>query len=101
MNYNTDGFNERHNYICNANDQNRLNKMGPSNLDSSVVKMKIDENKPTIETVNNDKKILKEEARGVRENFVLRNYNILNANRKPLENKTISNALSRNPFSKF
>ena len=99
MNFNTDGFNERTNFINNANDKNRLNKMGPSNIDSSVAKMRIRENKPNIETVNTDKTILKEEARGNRENFLLRNNSMMNINRKVNPNNPVRNAL--NKFNKF
>ena len=76
MNFNTDGFNNRSNYIHNSNDRNRINKIGPSNIDNSFAKMKIDENKPDIKTVNTDKAILKEEVRGTKENFILRNHNM-------------------------
>lgn len=99
MNFNTDGFNERTNFINNANDRNRLNKMGPSNSDSSVAKMRISENKPNIETVNTDKTILKEEARGNRENFLLRNNSMMNVNRKVNPNNPVRNAL--NKFNRF
>ena len=99
MNFNTDGFNERTNFINNANDRNRLNKMGPSNSDSSVAKMRISENKPNIETVNTDKTILKEEARGNRENFLLRNNSMMNVNRKVNPNNPVRDAL--NKFNRF
>ena len=99
MNFNTDGFNERTNFINNANDRNRLNKMGPSNSDSSVAKMRISENTPNIETVNTDKTILKEEARGNRENFLLRNNSMMNVNRKVNPNNPVRDAL--NKFKKF
>ena len=80
MNFNTDGFNERTNYISNANDINRLKKMGTNNIDNSVVKMRIEENKPDIKTATFDKKIQTEETRGSKDKFMLRNYNILKAN---------------------
>ena len=95
MNFNTDGFNERTNFINNANDRNRLNKMGPSNIDSSVAKMRISENKPNIETVNTDKTILKEEARGNHENFLLRNNSMMNVNRKVNPNNPVRDALNK------
>lgn len=101
MNFNTDGFNERSNYIHNSNDMNRLNKMGSSNIDSSFAQMKINENKPDIETVNTDTVIFKEEVRGAKENFVLRNRNIMNANMKQSSNNPVSNAMNRNMFKKF
>ena len=93
MNYNTDGFNERMNYINNANGKNRLNKMTSNTSDSSVVKMRINENKPDIKTVNTDKIILKAEAKGNRENFVLRNNNMNNVNRNTNQNNPVSNAM--------
>lgn len=99
MNFNTDGFNERTNFINNANDKNRLNRMGPSNADSSVAKMKISENKPDIQTINTDKTILKEEARGTKENFLLRNNSMMNVNRKVNPNNPVRDAL--NKFNKF
>ena len=101
MNYNTDGFNNRSVYINNANDANRLRKSGPINSDSSVAQMRINENKPDIKTVNTDKTILKEEVRGSRENFILRNNNINNVNRPINANNPVSNALNRNKFKKF
>jgi len=100
MNYNTDGFNNRSNYIHNNNDINRLNKMEPSNIDSSVAKMRIHENKPDIKTVSFEKKIIKQEVRGSKDNFVLRNSNMVNANRKVNSNNPVSNAMNRNMFKK-
>lgn len=101
MNFNTDGFNERNNYIHNSNDMNRLNKMGPSNIDSSFAQMKVLENKPNVETANTDTQIIKQEVRGSKENFILRNNNMMNANAKPLSNNPVSNAMNRNMFKKF
>ena len=101
MNFNTDGFNERTNFINNANDMNRLNKMVPSNIDSSFAQMKISENKPDVTTVNTDKTIIKEEARGSRDNFVLRNNRMMTANNKPNSNNPVSNAMNRNMFKKI
>jgi len=101
MNYNTDGFNERRIYINNANDKNKLNKMGPSNIDNSFAKMKVAENKPDIDTVNNDKVIVPEEVRGNRENFLLRNNNMINANRNITQNNPVRDAMNKNMFKKF
>ena len=95
MNFNTDGFNERTIYIKNANDLNRVKQMGSIKIDNSVVKMKMDENKPNVNTTNNDKTISTEEAKGRRENFVLRNYNINNVNR---QNKNLNNIINRKSF---
>ena len=40
-----DGFNERSNYINNAVDKNKLQKMGPSNVDSSFAQMNVNSHK--------------------------------------------------------
>ena len=101
MNFNTDGFNERTNFINNANDKNKLSRIGPLNSDSSFAKMKVNENKPDIQTVNTEKIILKEEAKGNRENFLLRNNNMMNVNRKVNPNNPVRDALNKNKFNKF
>lgn len=102
MNFNTDGFNERTNFIHNSNDKNRLSSMNSGNtLDSSFAKMKIDENKPNIQTASADVVVFKEEVRGAKENFVLRNRNIMNANTTSASNNPVSNAMNRNMFKKF
>lgn len=101
MNYNTDGFNDRSMYIHNSNDRNNIAKNGPSNIDSSVVQMRMDENKPDIKTVNTDKSIYVEEVRGSKENFVLRNHNMMNANTRVNPNNPVNNAMNRNMFKKF
>lgn len=101
MNYNTDGFNNRNIYIHNSNDMNRLSKNGPSNIDSSFAKMRVNENKPDVKTVDTDKVIVTEEVRGNRENFVLRNNNMMNANTRVNPNNPVNNAMNRNMFKKF
>lgn len=101
MNFNTDGFNERMNYINNSNDMNRINRMGPSNSDSSFAQMKINENKPNVETIDTDKVIVCEEAKGNKENFVLRNYNMNNVNRRVNPNNPVNNAMRNNNFKRF
>ena len=98
MNFNTDGFNERNNYIHNSNDRNRLAKMGPSNIDNSFGKMRSEERRNLVETTNTDTVITTEEVRGSRENFLLRNNNMRNANARPTMNNPVSNALNRNMF---
>ncbi|MBQ9071866.1 MAG: hypothetical protein IJY25_01755 [Bacilli bacterium] len=100
MNFNTDGFNERSNYIHNSNDRNRLAKMGPSNIDNSFGKMRSEERRNLVETTNTDAIITQEEVRGSRDNFLLRNNNMRNANAKPTMNNPVSNALNRNMFKK-
>lgn len=74
-----DGFNERSNYINNAVDKNKLQKMGPSNVDSSFAHMNVNSHKNDVKTVNTDEVFTVDEVRGKRENFVLRNQNIMNA----------------------
>lgn len=99
MNFNTDGFNERTNYIYNSNDKRKLNNMS-HNYDNSLVNMRINENKPDIYTVNHDKEIKEEEARGLKENFVLRNNNMNIVNTKPKADNPVANALNRNMFKR-
>lgn len=101
MNFNTDGFNERTNFIHNSNDKSRLNKMSSNKQDSSFVKMKISKNQTNLEIVNKDIQISKHEISGTRESFVLRNNNMRNANTKQSSNNPISNAINRNMFKKF
>ena len=74
-----DGFNERTNYIHNSIDRNRINKMGPSNVDSSFAQMNVNSHKNDVETVDTDKAQVIEEPRGNKENFIIRNKNIMNA----------------------
>ena len=74
-----DGFNERSNYIHNAVDKNRLQKMGPSNIDSSFAQMNVNSHKNDVETVNKDEVEVVKEVKGNKENFILRNTNIFNA----------------------
>ena len=99
MNYNTDGFNERVNYIWNSNDINNLNKKGPSNFDNSFAKMKIDENKPDINTVNTDKTISVERVKDNRDDFILRSNSMRNARLN--QNNPVSNAMNKNRFKNF
>jgi len=101
MNYNTDGFHERSIYIHNANDLNRIKKQGSSNTNNISNRMRIEKNRSNVKTANNDINILKEEARGLRENFVLRNNNMRNANKAVNPNNPVSNAMNRNIFKKF
>lgn len=78
MNYNTDGFNERSNYINNNN--NKITSH--SSYDNGMAKMIISENKPdikTVEKVDLNEKV--EEAKGKREDFILMNKNINNASK--------------------
>ena len=100
MNFNTDGFNERSNYIHNSNDLNMLKKNGPSKFDSSFAKMKVEENKPDINTVNNDKIFVNEEVRGNRDNFVLRTNHINNVSMNHSTDNPVSRALNRNMFKR-
>ena len=100
MNFNVDGFNERTNYIYNSNDRNRLNKNGPSNFDNSFAKMRTDERRNLVETTNQDSVIVIEEAKGKKDNFLLRNNNMNRVNSKPIANNPVSNALNRNMFKR-
>lgn len=102
--YNIDGFNERTTYIKNANGKRRLstNAMLGKNVihDSSFAQMKVNENKPDVETVNKDYQEYIEDPRGNKDNFVLRNYNLnhINPQNKP---NPVKDALNRNRFKKF
>ncbi len=99
MNFNTDGFNERSNYIHNANDINKL-KNNPNSFDNSFAKMRTEERKGLVETTNTDKVINVEEVKGSKDNFIVRNNNMMNANVKSNQNNPVSNALYRNMFKK-
>ena len=68
---------------------------------AGATKMKVAENKPDIETVDTDVIIVPEEVRGNRENFFLRNNNIMNANRNINQNNPVRDAMNRNMFKKF
>lgn len=74
-----DGFNERNNYIRNSVDANKVNSMGPTNLDSSFAQMNVNAHKNDVETVNTDKIEVVPEVQGNKENFVLRNADMMNA----------------------
>ena len=100
FNFNTDGFNERTNYIHNANDMNKLKQNGPSNFDNSFSKMKVEENKSNIETTKSEVIFVKEEASVNRDNFIVRTNNMRNVNAKPNMNNPVSNAMNRNMFKK-
>ena len=56
MNYNTDGFNERTNFIHNSNDLNK-SKVNPKRSDTSFTEMKVRENKSDVKTYNSDKNL--------------------------------------------
>ena len=100
MNYNTDGFNERTNYIHNSNDMNRLKKNGPSNFDNSFAQMRTEERRNLVETTNNDEVIIEKEVRVNKENFIIRNNNMNRVNAKPNNNNPVNNALNRNMFKR-
>lgn len=91
MAFNVDGFNERSNFIHNANNSRMLNKMS-HNYDNSLAQMRMNERKPNIETVRRDTKELNDDVQGSKENFVLRNHNMNNIN--------MNNMLNRNLFKK-
>ena len=98
MNFNTDGFNERSFYIHQSNDLNKLNQQEPSNIDNSFAQMKSEENRDIVTTTNQDEVMLPEEARGNRENFVLRTKAINTANVKTSPNNPLNKAMQRNMF---
>lgn len=100
MAFKIDGFNERFNYIQNANGLNKLKKNGPSNVDSSFAKMKSEERKNIVETVNHDMTNYQNQTIGNRDNFVVRNNAISNANKKPMPNNPIMQAMNKNMFKK-
>ena len=96
MSFKIDGFNERMNYIKNSN--NVRNK--PNRFDNSFGKMRSEERKGLVETANNDQVFVAEEAKGNKDNFIIRNNAINNANHKPSSNNPVRNALNRNMFKK-
>ena len=73
------GFNERNNYIRNSVDRNIINKVGPTNVDSSFAQMNVNAHKNDVETVNTDEVQVVPEVHGNKENFILRNTNMMNA----------------------
>jgi len=94
-----DGFNERMNYIHNSNDMNRL-KNNPNKFDNSFAKMRTDERRNLVTTTNQDQVLVTEEARGNKDNFLIRNNNMNRVNAKPNMNNPVSNALNRNMFKR-
>lgn len=100
MNFNTDGFNERTNYIHNANDLNKLKNSNLSHSDNSFAKMRVEERKNIVETTNQSKTLVIEEVRGNKDNFLIRNNNMSQANVKPTLNNPVSNAMNRNMLKK-
>ena len=56
MNYSTDGFNERTNFIHNSNALNATKNKSKA-IDTSVAQMKIIENKSDVKTYNEDSDI--------------------------------------------
>ena len=89
MNYNTDGYNERSLYINNSNDFNNKNN---ATFDSSFAKMRVDEHRNKVNTVNTDKRYEKIEAKGARDNFILRNNNMRNNCIRPTFNSSAFNS---------
>ena len=96
MNFNTDGFNERTNYIHNSNNI----RNNPNSFDNSFAKMRAAERRDLVTTVNQDEKIVVEEARGDKDNFLIRNNNMNRINTKSNLNNPVSNALNRNMFKR-
>lgn len=96
--YNTDGFNERTNFIYNSNDKNKLDSNGPSDFDNSFAQMRTEERRDLVETTNEETTQFVEETRGHKDNFILRDNNMRQVNAKPIMNDPVSNALNRNIF---
>lgn len=94
-----DGFNERMNYIHNSNDMNRL-KNNPNKFDNSFAKMRTDERRNLVTTTNQDQVLVTEEARGNKDNFLIRNNNMNRVNAKPNMNNPVIDALNRNMFKR-
>lgn len=100
MKFNTDGFNERINYINNSNDMSKLKQNGPNNIDNSFARMRVEERRNMVETTNHDSIIVPKEIRGNKENFLIMNNNINRTNAKPNINNPVSNAINRNMFKR-
>lgn len=98
MRFNNDGFNERTTYIRNSNDLNKLRKNGINHLDNSFAQMRTEERRNLVETTNQDQVIVTEEARGNKDNFLIRNNNMNKVNSKPNMDNPVSNVLNRNMF---
>lgn len=99
MRFNTDGFNERTNYINNSNGLNKV-KNNPNNFDNSFAKMRTDERRDLVTTTNQDQALVTKEVRGNKDNFLVRNNNMNRVNAKPNTNNPVSNALNRNMFKR-
>ena len=74
-----DGFNERMNYIHNSLDKQKVDKLGPSNVDSSFAQMNVNSHKNDVKTVDTNQVVVTPEVRGNKENFIVRNKNMMNA----------------------
>lgn len=93
---NIDGFSERRLAFLNSNDKrNQLPK-----VDNSLAQMMVKDNSADVETANHDSTTIPEEAKGNKENFVIRNYKINTAN-APIKSNPVSDALNRNRYKKF
>ena len=93
--HNIDGFSERRLAFLNSNDKRK----SLPKTDSSFAEMMIKENSSDVKTTSHDFASIQEEVRGNRENFVVRNFKINNANIQPKSNP-VSDALNRNRFKK-
>ena len=99
MKFNTDGFNERMNYINNSNGLNRI-KNNTNNFDNSFAKMRTDERRDLVTTTSQDQILVTEEVRGNKDNFLIRNNNMNRVNTKPNMNNPVNDALNRNMFKR-
>lgn len=100
MNFNTDGFNERTNYIHNSNDKNRLGKNSANSFDNSFAQMRVDERKTIVETTNQDKIFIEKDVRGNKDKFLLRNNSMRQVNLKKSTDNPVSRALDKNMFKR-
>lgn len=74
-----DGFNERTNFIHNALDKNKIEKLGSTKIDSSFAQSNVESHKNDVKTVNTNQGEIITETSGNKENFVIRNKNMINA----------------------
>ena len=101
MKLTNDGFDQRTNYIHNSNDLNRLRKNGPSNFDNSFAQMRVEERRNLVETTNQDQVFIAKDVRGDKDNFLLRNNSMRQANAKSTLNNPVSQALNKNMFKRI
>ena len=62
--------------------------------------MRTDERRNLVTTTNQDQVLVTEEARGNKDNFLIRNNNMNRVNAKPNMNNPVIDALNRNMFKR-